>query len=166
MIVLGIDPGTATTGYGVIEIEKGHLNQWDIKKSLKCLDFGCIKTKPNLRAEERLKRIYSEIGKLIKKYKPDIMSVESVYFFKNLKTAMPVSQAKGVILLAAAQKKLPIYEVAPLEVKMNIVGYGRAEKKQTQKMVELLLNLDSPIKSDDAADALGVAICGALKSFR
>ncbi|PJE69491.1 MAG: crossover junction endodeoxyribonuclease RuvC [Candidatus Staskawiczbacteria bacterium CG10_big_fil_rev_8_21_14_0_10_38_10] len=170
MIILGIDPGTATTGYGVIKSlsregchQKGKKNQ----NPLKCLGFGCIKTDSKLATGERLKRIHNELNKLIREYKPDIIYVENVYFFKNLKTAMPVSQAKGVILFTAAKKKIPTYEVAPLEVKMSIVGYGRAEKKQIQKMVENLLKLNTPLKSDDAADALGIAICGAFKeSFK
>ncbi len=89
--------------------------------------------------------------------------MENIYFFKNLKTAMPVSQAKGVILFTAAKKKIPVYEFTPLQVKMTVVGYGRADKKQVQKMIEILLNLEKPIKSDDAADALGVALCYAFQ---
>ncbi len=108
---------------------------------------------------ERLKIINNELNKLIKKHKPNILAVESIYFFKNLKTAMPVSQAKGVILLTAAKNKIPVYEFTPLQVKMTITGYGRAEKKQVQKMVQVLLNLEKPIKQDDAADALGIALC-------
>ncbi len=111
---------------------------------------------------------FSSISKLIKKYKPDIMAVESLYFFKNLKTAMPVSQAKGVILFAAAKKKIPVFEFSPLQMKMTITGYGKAEKKQVQKMIKILLGLkerpeDKNKREDDATDALGIAICGALK---
>ncbi len=171
MIILGIDPGTATTGYGVIEIE-GNTKTYqrqdlleNTENRLKCLDYGCIKTDKKLSDGDRLKKINNDLSKLIKKYKPDIMSVENIYFFKNWKTVMPVSQAKGVILLTAAKKKVPVYEIAPLEVKMTIVGYGRADKKQVQKMVGRILNLEKPIKSDDAADALGIAICGALKKI-
>ena len=160
MIILGIDPGIAKVGYGVInKIQKPRP-----KNGLRCLDYGCIKTDPTLSSGDRLKKINNELNKLIKKYRPDMMSVETLYFFKNWKTAMPVSQAKGVILLTAAKKKIPVCEVTPLEVKMTITGYGRADKKQIQGMVEKILNLRKPIKSDDAADALGIAICGVLKS--
>jgi len=157
MIVMGIDPGLARLGYAFIEIKKKG-------GKLKTIDYGCITTSPDLSAGDRLKKINNELNKLIKKYEPDMMSVESLYFFKNWKTAMPVSQAKGVILLTAAKKKIPVCEVGPLEVKMTIVGYGRADKKQMQKMVERTLNLKKPLKSDDAADALGIAICGILKN--
>lgn len=158
MIILGFDPGLATTGYGVVK------NRKKDGKKFSLIDYGCILTKPKTPAGERLKKIYNEVSNLIKKHKPNIISVENIYFFKNLKTAMPVSQAKGVILLAAAKKNIPVYEITPLQVKMAITGYGRADKKQTQKMIEVILKLEKPIKSDDAADALGVAICGALKS--
>lgn len=149
MIILGIDPGLATTGYGVIK--KG--------KKDKCLGYGVILTEPCLVLAERLKRINNELNKLIKGYQPEVLAVENIYFFKNLKTAMPVSQAKGVVLLTAAKKKLPVYEFTPLEVKMAITGYGRAEKKQMQKMVRELLGLEEIPRPDDAADALAIAIC-------
>ena len=152
MIVMGIDPGLANLGYAFIEIKKKG-------EKLKTIDYGCIITDPKFSTGERLKKIHNELNKLIKKYKPDIMAVESLYFFKNLKTALPVSQAKGVVLLAAAKKKIPVYEFTPLQVKMVVTGYGRAEKQQVQKMIKVLLNLDTVPKLDDAADALGVAIC-------
>lgn len=157
MIVMGIDPGIANLGYAFIEIKKKG-------GKLKTIDYGCIITSPDLSPGERLKIINNELNKLIKKYKPDIMSVESLYFFKNWKTAMPVSQAKGVVLLTAAKNKIPVCEITPLELKMTITGYGKADKKQVQKMVERTLNLKQPLKSDDAADALGIAICGILKN--
>ncbi len=156
MIILGIDPGTASTGYGVIRTKKK-------RGKFECLGFGCIKTDSKTPTPERLKKINNSLSKIIKKYNPDVLMVENIYFFKNLKTAMPVSQAKGVILLTAAKKKIPVYEVTPLEVKMTIAGYGRASKKQTQRMVKQILNLDK-IGSNHAADALGIAICGALKN--
>ena len=152
MIILGIDPGTARTGFGIIKKTKD-------KNKLKTIDYGCITTDPALSDGKRLKIINDELNKLIKKYQPDILAVENVYFFKNLKTAMPVSQAKGVILLTAAKKKIPVYEFTPLQVKMTIVGYGRADKKQIQKMVKVLLNLKEVPRPDDAADALAIAIC-------
>ena len=123
MIVMGIDPGLANLGYAFIEIKKKG-------GKLKTIDYGCIITDPKFPTGERLKKIHNELNKLIKKYKPDIMAVESLYFFKNLKTALPVSQAKGVILLAAAKNKIPVYEFTPLQVKMVVTGYGRAEKQQ------------------------------------
>jgi len=158
MIIIGIDPGTATTGYGVVKRKK-----YNNKKSFECLGFGCIKTKSDTPTPERLKLINNQLGKIIKKHRPNILAVESLYFFKNLKTAMPVSQAKGVILLTAAKKKIPVYEVTPLEVKMTIAGYGRATKKQIKKMIKTMLKIENKIKPIDAADALGVAVCGALK---
>jgi len=169
MIVLGIDPGTAIVGYGVIKtISPKHLRQNDKKPIV--VDFGCITTHASLKAGDRLKIIHEEINKLIKKHKPDLISVESLYFFKNLKTAMPVSQAKGVILLSAANNNIPTCEFTPLQVKMTVVGYGRAEKKQVQEMTKRLLDLsnfnvkDKDRKKDDAADALGIALCAVLKS--
>lgn len=156
MIILGIDPGTAITGYGIIKTRD--LKQ-KVKNGLECLGYGCIQTSPSLTAGERLKKINNELNKIIKKYKPAILAVENIYFFKNLKTAMPVSQAKGVILLTAAKKNIPVYEFTPLQVKMVITGYGRAEKEQVQKMIKILLNLREIPRPDDAADALGVAVC-------
>ena len=155
---MGIDPGLARLGYGVIRKPK-------VKgEKFKALDYDCIETSPDLSVGERLKKISDEVENLIKKYKPELICVENIYFFKNLKTAMPVSQAKGVILLAAAKKKIRVLEVSPLEVKMTLVGYGRADKKQVQKMVERLVVLTKKtIKLDDTADALGIAVCGALK---
>lgn len=157
---MGIDPGVARLGYGIIKKPR-------IKKGkLKALDYECIITDPKLSPGERLKKIDKAINKLIKKYKPDLICVENIYFFKNLKTAMPVSQVKGIILLAAAKKKIPVCEITPLEVKMTLTGYGKADKEQLQKMVERLIIFKKPIKLDDTADALGIAICGALKMER
>lgn len=149
MIILGIDPGTATTGYGLINFDK---------KNIEYLDCGCIITQKETPPEQRLKEIYNQLNKLIKENKPDVLSVEKLFFFKNLKTAIPVSQAKGIILLAAAKKKIPVYEFTPLQVKMNIVGYGRAQKQQVQKMIKVLLKLKEIPRPDDAADALGLAV--------
>ncbi len=160
MIITGIDPGTASTGFGIVRVKK---KKEGSKSNLKCLGYGVIKTDPSWGMPERLKKINNELNKIIKKYQPEVLAVENVYFFKNLKTAMPVSQAKGVILLTAAKKKLPVYEFTPLQVKMTIAGYGRAEKKQIQRMIKTLLQLEEIPKPDDAADALGVAICCGLK---
>ena len=149
MIILGIDPGTATTGYGIIR--KG--------KTLQCIDYGCIQTDPSMTPANRLKKINNDLTKIIQEYSPEIMAVENIYFFKNLKTAMPVSQAKGVILLTAAKKNLLIREYSPSQIKMAVAGYGKAEKRQIQKMIKVILGLEREPKPDDAADALAVAVC-------
>ena len=162
MIILGIDPGTATTGFAVIKKPENR----DQKPHV--IDFGCIFTATSLSAEKRLELIYDQVRALLKKHSPELLSIESIYFFKNLKTAMPVSQARGVILLAAAQQNIPTIEFTPLQVKMTVAGYGKAEKKQVQAMIKNLLdfgNLDinkKTIKKDDATDALGIALCGSL----
>jgi len=160
MIILGIDPGLATVGFGIIKKVKD--------KKAEVIDYGCILTTPDLCPGDRLKIISNELNKLIKKYQPKIVAVENLFFFKNLKTAMPVSQAKGVILLTAAKKKIPVYEFTPLQVKMAITGYGKAEKKQVQKMIQTMLNLEEKTKDknkrrDDATDALGIALCYTFK---
>jgi len=156
MIVIGVDPGTATTGYGVIRTFKK-------KKGFKALCYDCIKTSPSLSDAERLKRINNELSKIISRYQPEILAVENIFFFKNAKTVIPVSQAKGVIMMTAAKKKLPVYEFSPLQVKLIVAGHGWAEKKKMQEEIQKLLKLKELPKSDDAADALGIAICGALK---
>ncbi|MCK4520801.1 crossover junction endodeoxyribonuclease RuvC [Candidatus Parcubacteria bacterium] len=152
MIIIGIDPGIATTGYGIIK-------KTQKSKILRCLGYGCISTKPGFSDGERLKKINTELNKIIKQYNPKVMAVENIYFFKNLKTAFPVSQAKGVILFTAAKKKIPIYEFTPLQIKMAITGYGKADKQQIQKMIKVILNLKELPKPDDAADALATAVC-------
>ncbi len=151
MIIIGIDPGIAKIGFGIIRKTQNI-------KQFECLDYGIIQTNSCLSMEKRLRSIYLEMLSLIRKWKPEMLAIENIYFFKNLKTAMPVSQAKGVILLAAAQKKIPIYEITPLQMKTAIVGYGKADKKQVQKMLKYLLKLKEIPKPDDAADALGIAI--------
>lgn len=149
MIILGIDPGTAIIGYGVINSDR----------KLELIDYGCIKTSADLSTADRLVILNKELEKLLKKYKPDAVAVEDIFFFKNLKTAIKVSQARGVILLTIAHLKIPIYEFTPLQIKQAVACYGRAEKIQVQKMVKTLLNLKDIPKPDDAADALAVAIC-------
>lgn len=162
MIILGIDPGSAITGYGILKTLD--------KKKVEVVDFGCIITDPKENTGERLKKLSNDLNRLIERYKPKVMAVENLFFFKNLKTVMPVSQAKGVILLSAAKKKIPVFEFTPLQVKMAITGYGKAEKKQVQKMTEMLLDLkdfdlkEKNRKKDDASDALGIALCYFLKS--
>ena len=149
MIILGIDPGTATTGFGVVK---------KVKNGFKCLGYGLIKTVPTISTAERLKKINNELSKLIKKYQPDGLAIENVYFFKNLKTALPVSQASGVILLTAAKNKIPVFEFTPLQVKLAITKFGWAEKGIVQKRLKKLLKLKEVPKSDDAADALAIAL--------
>jgi crossover junction endodeoxyribonuclease RuvC len=151
MIILGIDPGFARTGYGVIE-EKN--------KNLHMLDYGCLSTPAGLIFEKRLKKIREGLCDLIKKYKPDVCAVEKIFFCKNAKTAIDVGQARGVVILTAAEKNLKILEFTPLQVKQSITGYGKAEKGQIQKMIKILLNLKEIPKPDDAADALALAIVG------
>ena len=165
MIILGIDPGTATTGYGVIR-----QIQSDGKKAPKngfgfeCVEYNVIKTDPLMTAADRLNRIHIELNKVFKKHHPNALAIETLFFFRNLKTVMPVSQARGVILMTAAKKKVPIYEFTPLQMKMTVTGYGRAEKDEVQEMIKRFLNLDEIPKPDDAADALGIAICCALRA--
>ena len=155
MKILGIDPGTATTGYGVIESQNGNLRS---------IEFGCITTSKTHSLSERLEEIYDDLQKLIRKHKPQKISVESVYFYSNVKTAIAVAQSRGVVLLCARQHKIPIVEFTPLQVKNMLTNYGKAEKKQVQQMVKTLLDLDHIPKPDDAADALALAICGANKN--
>lgn len=150
MLILGIDPGTARIGVGLIEYKNK-------KAAIKCYD--CLTTSTSDTTAKRLDDLHQQLTKFIKKYKPNIVAVEELFFFKNLATAIKVSQARGVILLAAEQQKLKIYEYTPLQVKQALTGYGRAEKNQIQQMVKLILNLKEIPKPDDAADALAIAVC-------
>ncbi|MFH0852224.1 MAG: crossover junction endodeoxyribonuclease RuvC [bacterium] len=152
MVILGIDPGTARLGYGLIKIEKNES---------RLIAFGCLETDKGQNPDQRLKIIYDGLIDIIKKHKPDCLAIEQIFFFKNSKTVIAVSQARGVAILAAANLKLPVCEFTPLQVKQAITGYGRAEKQQVQKMVKALLCLKEIPKPDDAADALAVAICAA-----
>ena len=150
MIIIGIDPGTAITGYGIIENKAGEL---------KAIDYGCILTKPSLTTAERLKETDSKFVKLIKEHKPEKVAVEDIFFFKNAKTIIKVSQARGVILFRASKMMIPVFEHTPLQVKQSVTGYGRADKNQVQQMVKAILKLKETPKPDDAADALAIAIC-------
>lgn len=149
-IILGIDPGIADTGFGLIEKGAGG--------KISCLSYGSIKTKAGMPMAERLEILSDELGKIIKKYQPALACVEELFFQNNAKTAIIVGQARGVILLSCRKNKIPIVELTPLQVKQTISGFGRAEKAQVQKMVKLLLNLKEIPKPDDAADALALAI--------
>jgi crossover junction endodeoxyribonuclease RuvC len=166
MIILGIDPGTASTGFGVVKIKaSGSVVKTDqINGDFECLDCGIIKTDPEFPTGDRLKKLSNELSKMIKKYKPEIMAMESLYFFKNFKTAIPVSQASGVVLLTAAKKNIPVYSLTPMQVKMTIAGHGRAEKEQVQEKIKNLLRLKEIPKPDDAADALAIAVTCFLKN--
>lgn len=150
-VILGVDPGIADTGYGVIEKQKNG--------NLVCVDYGCIKTSAKLANPDRLEIINLELNEIIKKYKPNLISVEELFFCNNVKTALIVGQARGVIILTAKQNKIPVAEFTPLQVKQAVSTYGRAPKLQVQKMVKLILNLKEIPKPDDAADALAIAIC-------
>jgi len=150
MRILGVDPGTATTGYGVISV-------WG--KKIKVLSYGCIQTEMKDAPEKRLEQIYKQIKRLLKKEKPHIVSIERLFFFKNTKTVMAVSQAKGVILMACSEKKVPVVEYTPLEIKQALAGYGRATKKDIQNAIKKILGLKEIPRPDDAADALAIALC-------
>ncbi len=150
MIILGIDPGTATTGFGIIKIEKGNS---------KIVDFGVIATDKKLTDAERLAILGDDLSQLLKKYKPDAIGIEKLFFTTNQKTVMTVSQARGVILYLAQKQLLPLYEFTPLQVKSFICGYGKADKKQVQFVVQKIFGLKKPPRPDDAADALAIALC-------
>ncbi len=152
-VILGIDPGIADTGFGVIEKNKDG--------NSRCLDYGTIKTSSKLDLPERLVILGKELDIIIKKYQPKIVGVEQLFFCKNVKTALTVGQARGVILYVIQQNNLLVAEFTPLQIKQAVSTYGQASKLQVQKMVKLILNLDIVPKPDDAADALAVAICSA-----
>lgn len=152
MNILGIDPGTATTGFGIISSTRK-------KDEYALVDFGVITTKKTLSDSQRLAILAADLHQLIKKYKPGAVGVEKLFLTTNQKTVMTVSQARGVVLLLAQQNKIPIFEFTPLQVKSFICGYGKAEKKQVQYIVQKTFKLKSIPKPDDAADALAIALC-------
>lgn len=152
MRVLGIDPGTATTGFGVIESEKGQM---------KYVAAGVITTSKTERMSHRLLTLYKELSTVIAEFQPQLIAVELLFFARNVTTAITVGQARGVVLLAAAQAGVDVVEFTPLQVKSAITGYGKADKRQVQEMVKNLLSLPQIPKPDDAADGLAVAICAA-----
>ena len=149
MVILGIDPGTACTGYGVLTVER----------SPQVTKFGCIYTSADKEMSERLKTIYQRVTGLIEQYHPNEVAVEQIYFSKNSKTALSIGQARGIIMLAASLAGIRIFDYTPLEIKQAVVGYGRAEKEQVQYMLKDLLHLAEIPSPDDAADALAVALC-------
>ena len=149
MLVLGIDPGTAITGFGLVEQDD----------EPRLVDAGAILTPAGTPLPERLLTIHQQLSGVIDAFRPDAVAVEELFFSKNMRTAMSVGHARGVVLLAAAQAGLPIYHYKPSEVKVAVTGYGNADKPQVQEMVRLLLRLDERPKPDDVADAIAVALC-------
>lgn len=152
MIILGIDPGLAIVGWGVVEY-KG--------TKFRTVDYGAVTTPKEMNTQQRLKRIYDELADIIRKYRPEQVAIEELFFNTNTTTGIRVSEARGVILLICEQAHMGIYEYTPLQVKQAVVGYGRADKKQVITMVTMLLGLSEPPKPDDTADALAIAICHA-----
>ena len=150
MIVLGVDPGTAATGYGIVQQRP---------EGLRALDYGCLDTSPDLPLPERLVAIHALIGDLIDLHKPTLVGVERLFFSRNAQTAFAVGQARGVVLLAAGERQIPVRDATPNEVKSAVAGYGAADKGQVQRMVQLVLGMSELPTPDDAADALAVAIC-------
>lgn len=150
MIILGIDPGTAALGWGLVDQTAGRL---------RAIDHGCLVTSPDLSLGERLLAIHGHVAELIALHEPSVVAVERVFFSRNAQTAIAVGHARGVVLLAAAEAGLPVREATPNEVKLAIAGYGAADKEQVQKMVQLVLGMAARPTPDDAADALAIAVC-------
>ena len=155
MIILGIDPGYAIVGYGVIEYKNNHFT---------VVDYGAILTDAGTPFNIRLEKIYDGLCRIIERHKPEAMAIEKLFYNNNAKTVIDVSQARGVIMLAAQKNGVPAFEYTPLQVKQSVVGYGRAEKKQVQEMTRRILALEKVPKPDDTADALAMAICHAHAS--
>ncbi len=149
MIILGIDPGTATTGWGIVR---------SIKNGFDYVEAGVISTPANLALEKRLLIIHKDIKTIVKQYQPDVCALELLFFNTNAKTAMIVGQARGAVMLTSELLRIPLFSYTPLQVKIAITGYGRADKQQMQKMVQKLLKLKAVPQPDDAADALAVAL--------
>ena len=155
MIILGIDPGYAIVGWGVIEYNSNKFN---------VIDYGAVTTQAGTPFNDRLKMVYDGIDTIMKRYSPQALAIEKLFYNTNAKTVIDVAQARGVINLAAVQNNIPIFEYTPLQVKQSVVGYGRAEKKQVQEMTRVILKLEKIPKPDDTADALAMAICHAHAS--
>ncbi len=149
MKVFGIDPGTARMGWGVVNKNT---------TAPEFVDCGCVETKKTEKAEQRLLQQYDSLKKLVAKHNPDILAVEELYFSQNVKTALAVGEARGVVLLLAGQEKIPVHEYNPLQIKQALTGYGKATKKQIQEMVLRELSLEEVPEPDDAADGLAVAL--------
>ena len=151
MLVIGIDPGTATTGYGLVEEENNG--------AIKAVSFGVITTEPTAKPEDRLLEIHQKINEILLLHRPESGAVEKLFFQKNVSTAIAVGQARGVVLMSFAEAKIPVDEYTPNEVKQAVTGYGSADKRQVQEMVKTILGLNDIPRPDDAADALAIAIC-------
>lgn len=152
MRILGVDPGFAITGYSIVDY---------IGNKFKLIDSGAVLTKAGESFPLRLSKIYTDLGEIIDKYQPDAISVEELFFNNNVKTAINVAQARGIVLVVGCQKKIPTFEYTPLQVKQAVVGYGRADKIQVQKMVQTILKVDKLPKLDDITDSMAIAICHA-----
>ena len=152
MRILGIDPGFAITGYSIIDYQGN---------KFKLIDSGAVTTKAGVSFPLRLTKIYDDLSMIIEEYKPDAISVEELFFNNNVKTAINVAQARGVVLVVGCQKQIPTYEYTPLQIKQAVAGYGRADKIQVQKMVKAILNVEKLPKLDDTTDSMAAAICHA-----
>ncbi len=152
MRILGIDPGFAITGYSIIDYQGN---------KFKLIDSGAVTTKAGVSFPLRLTKIYDDLSMIIDEYKPDAISVEELFFNNNVKTAINVAQARGVVLVVGCQKQIPTYEYTPLQIKQAVAGYGRADKIQVQKMVKAILNVEKLPKLDDTTDSMAAAICHA-----
>ncbi len=153
--ILGLDPGIAIVGFGVIEAQRGQFHS---------LTYGAIRTEAGLPLSERLEIIYNDLNSLLDSLQPEAVAIEELFFNTNITTGISVAHGRGILLLACRQKSIPIFEYTPLQVKQSVVGYGRAEKKQVQEMTKQLLGLSAVPKPDDTADALAMAICHAHSS--
>lgn len=154
MRILGIDPGTGILGFGIIDVDR--------RGKAKMVDGGVIRTPVKQADSDRLLTIYNELTEIITEFKPTVMSVEKLFFSQNVTTAMSVSQARGVVLLIGKQFDLELFEYTPQQIKQALTGYGKADKKQMQEMVRVVLGLSEVPKPDDCADALGAAICHSM----
>jgi len=153
MVILGVDPGTARLGWGIVNSQKANQTVGP---------YGCLETKSSQSDSARLKQLFNQFTQLLKKFKPDVVAIEDIFFFKNQKTVIQVSQARGVVLLAAQLQNISTSSYAPLQVKLAVTGYGRADKRQVQQMTKSILKLSSIPKPDDTADALAVALTHAF----
>ena len=152
MIILGIDPGYAIVGFGAVDYKGSRFN---------LIEYGAVTTEAGENFEQRLKKVYDGVSDVIDRIKPESLAIEKLFFTTNQKTAIDVAQARGVTVLAATQRNIPVFEYTPLQVKQSIVGYGKAEKRQVMEMVKVILHLEKIPKPDDAADAVALAICHA-----
>ena len=150
MRIIGIDPGTSIVGFSIIENAKG---------KCKLLDYGCITTTPKAPLEEKLQEIHKDLGEIIKQWKPTHASIETLFFSKNVKTAISVAHARGVIMQLLHKNKIVMHEYTPQQIKLSVCGYGKAQKENVQKMIQLIFRLKNPPKPDDAADAIAASYC-------